>query len=65
MAYVDELEERDASTNNNNSKKNQINKIYYSVLVKAALPTSTKSNEPGQNLDQVNLQISECLKLFC
>ncbi|XP_057515200.1 callose synthase 3-like [Amaranthus tricolor] len=57
VAYVDELEERDASTNNNNSKKNQINKIYYSVLVKAALPTSTKSNEPGQNLDQVIYRI--------
>lgn len=47
VAYVDELEER----SEDGSKKT--NKIYYSALAKAALASSTNSNEAGQNLDQV------------
>lgn len=46
VAYIDEVEE----TSKDRSKNNQ--KVYYSTLVKAALP-KTNSSEPGQNLDQV------------
>ncbi|KMT14382.1 hypothetical protein BVRB_4g071620 [Beta vulgaris subsp. vulgaris] len=51
VAYVDELEER----SEDGSKKT--NKIYYSALAKAALASSTNSNEAGQNLDQVIYRI--------
>lgn len=46
VAYVDEVEEvsRDRSR--------QIKKVYYSALVKAALPKSSDSKEAGQTLDQ-------------
>lgn len=47
VAYIDEVEE----PNKDRTKKvNQ--KVYYSALVKAAMPKSN-STEPGQNLDQV------------
>lgn len=47
VAYIDEIEE----PSKDRSKK--VNpKVYYSTLVKAALPNSN-STEPGQNLDQV------------
>lgn len=44
VAYIDEVE---APSQDRNKK---IDKVYYSVLVKAAV---TKSNDPGQSLDQV------------
>jgi len=47
VAYVDEVEEP------SKDRSRQIQKVYYSALVKAALPKSSSSNEPGQNLDQV------------
>ncbi|KAL3646404.1 Callose synthase 3 [Castilleja foliolosa] len=51
VAYIDEVEE----PSKDRSKK--INdKVYYSTLVKAALPKSN-SSEPGQNLDQVIYRI--------
>ena len=53
VAYIDEVEE----TNPDKSKK-VIQKVYYSSLVKAALPKSIDSSEPVQNLDQVKLSIS-------
>ncbi|MCI07205.1 callose synthase 3-like, partial [Trifolium medium] len=46
VAYIDEVEEPIK-----NSKK-KINKVYYSCLVKA-MPKSSSSSEPEQNLDQV------------
>ncbi|CAN4089719.1 unnamed protein product [Withania somnifera] len=51
VAYIDEIEE----PSKDRSKK--VNpKVYYSTLVKAALPNSN-STEPGQNLDQVIYRI--------
>ncbi|KAL7199263.1 hypothetical protein ACSBR2_021531 [Camellia fascicularis] len=52
VAYIDEVEEpsKDAS-----KKINQ--KVYYSELVKAALPKSANSSEAVQNLDQVIYRI--------
>lgn len=47
VAYIDEVEE----PSKDRSKKVN-DKVYYSTLVKAALPKSN-SSEPGQNLDQV------------
>jgi hypothetical protein len=44
VAYIDEVE---APSQDRNKK---IDKVYYSVLVKASV---TKSNDPGQSLDQV------------
>ncbi|KAI9398697.1 hypothetical protein POPTR_003G214200v4 [Populus trichocarpa] len=52
VAYIDEVEE----TNPDKSKK-VIQKVYYSSLVKAALPKSIDSSEPVQNLDQVIYRI--------
>ncbi|CAK7339194.1 unnamed protein product [Dovyalis caffra] len=52
VAYIDEVEE----TNSDKSKK-VIQKVYYSALVKAALPKSIDSSEPVQNLDQVIYRI--------
>ena len=50
VAYIDEVEE----PNKDKSKKvNQ--KVYYSVLVKAASPKAIDSSEPVQHLDEVNL----------
>ncbi|KAI7979451.1 Callose synthase 3 [Camellia lanceoleosa] len=48
VAYIDEVEEpsKDASKKINH-------KVYYSELVKVALPKSTNSSEAVQNLDQV------------
>jgi callose synthase len=54
VAYIDEVEE----TNPDKSKK-VIQKVYYSSLVKAALPKSIDSSEPVQNLDQVKLTFSK------
>jgi callose synthase len=53
VAYIDEVEE----TNPDRSKV--IQKVYYSSLVKAALPKSIDSSEPVQNLDQVKLTFSK------
>ncbi|CAK8540523.1 unnamed protein product [Lathyrus sativus] len=50
VAYIDEVEEPIK-----NSKK-KINKVYYSCLVKA-MPKSSSSSEPEQNLDQVIYKI--------
>ncbi|CAA0815271.1 Callose synthase 3 [Striga hermonthica] len=51
VAYIDEVEEL------NKDKSKKVNdKVYYSTLVKAALPKSN-SSEPGQNLDQVIYRI--------
>ena len=67
MAYIDEVEQ----PSNDRSRSNP--KLYYSTLVKAALPTkSIDSQEPVQNLDQVKLtrilDISNmfifCIKVF-
>ncbi|KAJ6325907.1 hypothetical protein OIU78_013073 [Salix suchowensis] len=52
VAYIDEVEE----TSPDKSKK-VIQKVYYSSLVKAALPKSIDSSEPVQNLDQVIYRI--------
>ncbi|CAH2068687.1 unnamed protein product [Thlaspi arvense] len=49
VAYIDEVEER---SQDRPKKINQ--KVYYSALVKAALPESINSSEPVQNLDEVN-----------
>ncbi|KAK2977668.1 hypothetical protein RJ640_015665 [Escallonia rubra] len=51
VAYIDEVEEpsKDRSKGINQ-------KVYYSALVKAAMPKSN-SSEPGQNLDQVIYRI--------
>ncbi|KAL1565196.1 Callose synthase 3 [Salvia divinorum] len=51
VAYIDEVEE----PSKDRSKKVN-DKVYYSTLVKAALPKSN-SLEPGQNLDQVIYRI--------
>ncbi|KAK4492425.1 hypothetical protein RD792_003230 [Penstemon davidsonii] len=51
VAYIDEVEE----PSKDRSKKVN-DKVYYSTLVKAALPKSN-SSEPGQNLDQVIYRI--------
>ncbi|KAL8129308.1 hypothetical protein V2J09_018463 [Rumex salicifolius] len=54
VAYIDEVE----VSGKDRSKK--IHKVYYSVLVKglkAALPKSSGSMEPGQNVDQVIYKI--------
>lgn len=48
VAYIDEVEE----PSKDRSKKVN-DKVYYSTLVKAALPKSN-SSELGQNLDQVS-----------
>lgn len=49
VAYIDEREE----PSKDRTKKNE--KVYYSALVKAALPTKgIDSSEPAQSLDQVN-----------
>lgn len=48
VAYIDEVEEP------SKDKSKKINeKVYYSTLVKAALPKSKDSPDPLQNLDQV------------
>ncbi|KAK2998881.1 hypothetical protein RJ639_024246, partial [Escallonia herrerae] len=51
VAYIDEVEE---PSKDRSKKINQ--KVYYSALVKAAMPKSN-SSEPGQNLDQVIYRI--------
>ncbi|KAK6138372.1 hypothetical protein DH2020_027888 [Rehmannia glutinosa] len=51
VAYIDEVEE----PSKDRSKKVN-DKVYYSTLVKAALPKSN-SSEPGQNLDHVIYRI--------
>lgn len=51
VAYIDEVEEPSKDRSQN------IQKSYYSALVKAALPKSSGSNEPEQNLDQVVYKI--------
>ncbi|KAA8549605.1 hypothetical protein F0562_001377 [Nyssa sinensis] len=54
VAYIDEVEE----PCKDRSKKEKVNqKVYYSALVKAALPKSINSSEPVQNLDQVIYKI--------
>ncbi|XP_010265915.1 PREDICTED: callose synthase 3 [Nelumbo nucifera] len=50
VAYIDEVEETSKS-------KKPGQKVYYSALVKAALPKSINSTEPVQNLDQVIYRI--------
>jgi callose synthase len=50
VAYIDEVEEP------SKDRKNMNKKVYYSALVKAAMPKSNTS-EPGQNLDQVIYRI--------
>ncbi|CAH9106641.1 unnamed protein product [Cuscuta epithymum] len=51
VAYIDEVEEP------NKVGPRKVNeKVYYSTLVKAALPKSN-SSEPGQNLDQIIYRI--------
>ncbi|XP_059628840.1 callose synthase 3 [Cornus florida] len=52
VAYIDEVEEPSKDRSN---KVNQ--KVYYSALVKAALPKAINSSEPVQNLDQVIYRI--------
>ncbi|PSR95380.1 Callose synthase, partial [Actinidia chinensis var. chinensis] len=52
VAFIDEVEEPSKDTD---KKINQ--KVYYSSLVKAALPKSRNSSEPEQNLDQVIYRI--------
>ncbi|KAJ4849393.1 Callose synthase 3 [Turnera subulata] len=52
VAYIDEVEE---PSKDKSKKVNQ--KVYYSALVKAALPKSIDSSEPVQNLDQVIYRI--------
>lgn len=47
VAYIDEVEKP-----SNDKSKKMNDKIYYSCLVKAALPKSD-SSDPAQNLDQV------------
>ncbi|XP_074325305.1 callose synthase 3-like isoform X1 [Apium graveolens] len=51
VAYIDEVEET-----NKGKTKNMVDKVYYSVLVKA-VPKSLDSAEPSQNLDQVIYRI--------
>ncbi|GAB2276965.1 Callose synthase 3 [Dionaea muscipula] len=51
VAYIDEVEEA------SKDRTKKIQKVYYSALVKAALPKSSGSLEPGQNLDQVIYKI--------
>ncbi|VFQ75248.1 unnamed protein product [Cuscuta campestris] len=51
VAYIDEVEE---PSKVGSKKVNQ--KVYYSTLVKAALPKSN-SSDPGQNLDQIIYRI--------
>ncbi|XP_074292590.1 callose synthase 3-like [Silene latifolia] len=53
VAYVDELED----PSKDGSRKTNKLFSYYSVLVKAALPKSSNSNEQGQTLDQVIYRI--------
>ena len=45
VAYIDEVEEPRADRT--------VEKVYYSALVKAALPKTGNTAEPVQNLDQV------------
>ncbi|KAF7847605.1 hypothetical protein BT93_L2796 [Corymbia citriodora subsp. variegata] len=52
VAFIDEVEE---PSKDMDKKINQ--KVYYSTLVKAALPKSIDSSEPVQNLDQVIYRI--------
>ncbi|XP_057473920.1 callose synthase 3 isoform X2 [Actinidia eriantha] len=52
VAFIDEVEE---PSKDRDKKINQ--KVYYSSLVKAALPKSSNSSEPEQNLDQVIYRI--------
>jgi len=47
VAYVDDVEEP------SKDRLRKIKKVYYSALVKPALPKPSSSNEPGQSLDQV------------
>ncbi|KAL9251828.1 Callose synthase 3-like protein [Drosera capensis] len=51
VAYIDEVEEA------SKDRTKKIQKVYYSALVKAALPKSSGSLEPGQNLDPVIYKI--------
>ncbi|XP_061367624.1 callose synthase 3-like [Gastrolobium bilobum] len=51
VAYIDEVEEPIKD-----SRQKKINKVYYSCLVKA-MPKSSNSSEPEQNLDQVIYKI--------
>jgi len=51
VAYVDEVEEI------SKDRSRQTKKVYYSALVKAALPKSSDSKETGQTLDQVNFHV--------
>ncbi|XP_057954435.1 callose synthase 3 [Malania oleifera] len=53
VAYIDEVEE----ANQDRSKRGANKKLYYSALVKAAMPKSINSSEPVQNLDQVIYRI--------
>lgn len=58
VAYIDEVEKPSSE------KSNKINeKVYFSCLVKAALPKSDNS-DPGQNLDQVEAHSVGELKLL-
>nr|KYP65055.1 Callose synthase 3 [Cajanus cajan] len=50
VAYIDEVEETVQDS------KKKINKVYYSCLVKA-MPKSSSSSEPEQNLDQIIYKI--------
>lgn len=50
VAFIDEVEE---PSKDRPKKINQ--KVYYSSLVKAALPKSSNTLEPEQNLDQVKI----------
>ena len=51
VAFIDEVEE---PSKDGPKKINQ--KVYYSSLVKVALPKSSNSSEPEQNLDQVKIE---------
>uniref|UniRef100_A0A7N0T6F9 1,3-beta-glucan synthase n=1 Tax=Kalanchoe fedtschenkoi TaxID=63787 RepID=A0A7N0T6F9_KALFE len=51
VAYIDEVEET------SKEKSKSVRKVYYSALVKAALPKSADSLEPAQKLDQVIYRI--------
>ncbi|CAI9103237.1 OLC1v1001686C1 [Oldenlandia corymbosa var. corymbosa] len=51
VAYIDEVEET-----SKDKSRNQVEKVYYSALVKA-VPKSVDSSEPDQKLDQVIYRI--------
>ncbi|KAL8170910.1 hypothetical protein V2J09_022714 [Rumex salicifolius] len=59
VAYIDEVEEPidEVEEPIDKSGSRKIQKVYYSVLVKAALPKSSGSQDLGQNLDQVVYKI--------